>query len=129
MSVISYIRNRSGIAVSVVAIAMILFIVGGDFMSNNSIIKNLTGNGNHVGEINGHKVTFEEYNQELSRLENEYSLNTGKNADEQTMQSLREQAWNELINKYVYDPQTKDVGINVTEAELVDMVQGDNINP
>jgi peptidyl-prolyl cis-trans isomerase D len=129
MSVISYIRNRSGIAVSVVAIAMILFIVGGDFMSNNSIIKNLFGNGNHVGEINGHKVTFEEYNQELGRLENEYSLNTGKNADEQTMQSLREQAWNELINKYVYDPQTKDVGINVTEAELVDMVQGDNINP
>ncbi len=129
MSVISYIRNRSGIAVSVVAIAMILFIVGGDFMSNNSIIKNLFGNGNHVGEINGHKVTFEEYNQELSRLENEYSLNTGKNADEQTMQSLREQAWNELINKYVYDPQTKDVGINVTEAELIDMVQGDNINP
>ena len=101
MSVISYIRNRSGIAVSVVAIAMILFIVGGDFMSNNSIIKNLFGNGNHVGEINGHKVSIEEYTQELARLENEYSLNTGKNPDEQTMQSLREQAWNELINKYL----------------------------
>ena len=129
MSVISYIRNRSGIAVSVVAIAMLLFIVGGDFMSGNSVIKDLFGGGNHVGEINGHKITFEEYNKELGRLENEYSLNTGKNADEQTMQSLREQAWNELINKYVYDPQTASVGISVTEAETIDMVQGDNINP
>ena len=129
MSVISYIRNRSGIAVSVVAIAMLLFIVGGDFMSSNSIIKDLFGGGNHVGEINGRKITFEEYNKELGRLENEYSLNTGKNADEQTMQSLREQAWNELINKYVYDPQTESVGIRVSETETIDMVQGDNINP
>lgn len=129
MSVISYIRNRSGIAVSVVAIAMLLFIVGGDFLSGNSVIIDLFGGGNHVGEINGHKITFEEYNKELGRLENEYSLNTGKNADEQTMQSLREQAWNELINKYVYDPQTASVGISVTEAETIDMVQGDNINP
>jgi len=129
MSVISYIRNHSGLAVSVVAIAMILFIVGGDLISGNSKLLDIFGRGNHVGEINGHKVSYEELANEIATLEREYSLNTGKNPDEQTMQGLREQAWNELINKYVYLPQTEKVGIKVTDAEVVDMVQGENINP
>jgi len=42
---------------------------------------------------------------------------------------LREQAWNQLIFKIALEKEYKRLGLEVTEEELVDMVQGNNIHP
>ncbi len=51
------------------------------------------------------------------------------NIDEQTRQYIREQVWNEFLNEQIMQAQYKVLGIDVTEAEVVDQIKGKNPNP
>jgi peptidyl-prolyl cis-trans isomerase D len=130
MALITKIRERSGLAVTFVALAMILFIVGGDLLSGQSkLISIFGGNSDDLGSINGHTVTIKEYQGEIDRIEAEFNLNQNKTPSESERQSFREQAWNELVSRYAYKPQWEKAGIDVTKEEQIDMVQGENIHP
>jgi peptidyl-prolyl cis-trans isomerase D len=60
MAIVNKIRERSGIAVAVIAVALLLFIVGGDIFSNQG--GGLFGSStNEVGEINGTKIDYQQY--------------------------------------------------------------------
>ena len=79
MALITKIRERSGLAVTFVALAMILFIVGGDLLSGQSkLISIFGGNSDDLGSINGHTVTIKEYQGEIDRIEAEFNLNQNK---------------------------------------------------
>ena len=127
MAIISKIREHSGIAVGVVAVSLVLFMVGSDLLSNNSIIRG--SRTENVGEISGHEIPITDYNKEVKELEDEYALNQNKNPDEAAMQGIREQAWNMLIFKNGYIDEINKLGLTVTKDEQVDMVQGENIHP
>jgi len=51
MALINKIRERSGVAVVVIAIALILFIVGGDLFGGNGKSGLFSSNDNKIGEI------------------------------------------------------------------------------
>ena len=42
---------------------------------------------------------------------------------------LRDQAWNQTIYRLAFQPEWEKLGLTVSDDELVDMVQGDNISP
>lgn len=113
------------IVVGLVAFSMVAFI-GTDLLQGNST---LFGDRNEVGEINGKTITYEEFNQKVNDLAYNFSLNTGRNPLSEEMDQLRQQAWQQLIVDYVFAPEFEDIGLEVTEAEIVDMVQGTNIHP
>ena len=127
MGLITKIRHRAGLAVGMVAFGLILFLVGGDLLGPNSIIK---GNKNlYVGEIAGSKIKRDEFMQEVDEMKNNYSINTGKNPTENEMYTIRQQAWDYLIVKYAFQEQFDKLGVAVSDEEVVDMVQGNNITP
>ena len=127
MALITKIRHRAGLAVGMVALGLILFLVGGDLLGPNSIIR---GNKNlYVGEIAGSKIKRDEYMQEVDEMKSNYSINTGKNPTENEMFTIRQQAWDYMIVKYAFQEQFDKLGIDVTDQEVVDMVQGNNITP
>ena len=125
MGVINKIRAHTGLAVGIIALGLILFLVGGDLLSVNSAL--LGGNRNYVGEIMGEDVSLEEFRAQLSKITYQYRINTGNSPDAQTMSSLRDQAWQQLIHEIAYQSEYEQVGLSVSEAELIDMVQGDHI--
>lgn len=127
MALITKIQQRSGLAVTIIVVAIILFIVGGDLLSNNSII--LGGNTVSVGTVDGDEIDAKRYQTEVDQIEFEYQLANNKNANEQERQGFREQAWNLLLNKVAFGPEYDNLGIKVTEEEVTDMVQGENIHP
>ena len=45
------------------------------------------------------------------------------------MVSIRQQAWDYLIVKIAFQKQFDEIGLSVTDEEVVDMVQGNNIHP
>ena len=51
MALIKKIRQRTGLAIGVIAVGLIFFLVGGDILSPNSTL--LGGRSNTVGEIAG----------------------------------------------------------------------------
>jgi len=127
MALISKIREKTGLAVGIIAFGLILFLVGGDILGPNSVI--LGKNQAKVGEIAGQKIDREEYIQQIEELKYNYSLNFGRNPTESEMLAIRQQAWDYLIVKKAFQQEFDQLGLSVTEEELVDMVQGKNIHP
>lgn len=126
MALITKIREKSGIAVGVVAIALILFIVGGDLLGTNSL---LGGNSQVVGTIAGQDIMYQDFQKKLEQARVTYEAQTGRSANEQDLQQIREQAWNQLINELAFQKEYDALGLKVSADELVDMVQGNNIHP
>lgn len=126
MSLINKIREKSGVAVGLIALAMIVFMVLGDLLGPNS---RLFGSNNVIGEIAGKEITIEEFDKVLEGIKTNYASQTGKQPNENEMTSLREQAWNQMIVKVAYQKELDRLGISVSDEELIDMVQGNNIHP
>ncbi|MCH7397903.1 SurA N-terminal domain-containing protein [Belliella sp. DSM 107340] len=125
MALIKKIRQRTGLAIGVIAVGLIFFLVGGDILSPNSTL--LGGNSNKVGEIAGESISYEEYVRKIEEVKRAFQQNTGRTPSEGEMYSLREQAWQALIVEKVFKNQYEELGLTVSDEELVDMVQGQNI--
>ncbi|AWM34065.1 peptidylprolyl isomerase [Hymenobacter nivis] len=127
MALINTIREKSGWAVGTVAIGMLLFIVGGDLVGGKS--KLFGGNDNVVGEVAGQKVALADYNNALEQAKQQFTAQQQRPPDDQALSYLRDQAWNQTIYRLAFQPEWDKLGLAVSDDELVDMVQGDNINP
>ena len=127
MALINTIREKSGWAVGTVAIGMLLFIVGGDLVGGKN--KLFGGNENVVGEVAGQKVALADYNNALEQAKQQFTAQQQRPPDDQALSYLRDQAWNQTIYRLAFQPEWDKLGLAVSDDELVDMVQGDNINP
>jgi len=122
MAVLQNIREKCGVLVIViVGVALLAFLLG-DFLSSGRIGH---GDDSVIAKINGSKVDHSEWlaNYNNHRLFYEVAQQ-GRNIDANTEKSLRESAWNDLLNKYVWNEYYEEVGIGVSEEELEDLLYG-----
>lgn len=127
MAVIGKIRQRAGLLIGIVGFSLVAFILGDLLTSNRSFI---SSNDTSVAVIGGKKIDVMEFEALVQEYEQNYKLNTGtESIDQNTLESLREQAWNELLNKEIMLPQFKKAGVKVSSEELFDMIQGKNPHP
>jgi peptidyl-prolyl cis-trans isomerase D len=127
MALINTIREKSGVAVGAVAVGMLLFIVGGDLVGGRNRL--FGRDGQVVGTVNGEKIELPEFTAALEQAKQNFANQQGRQPDEQATGYLRDQVWNQMLYKYAYQPEIDKLGLAVSDDELVDMVQGDNINP
>ncbi len=125
MSIISTIREKSGLAIGIIAVSLILFIVGGDLLGTKSLFG---GNSQKVGEIAGTSIMYPDFNRQLEEARANYQAQTGRAPSEQETTQLREQAWNQLIIDYAFKKQYDALGLEVSPEELADMVQGNYVH-
>ena len=92
MALINKINEKSGIIAGVIAVALILFMLGGDIMSNNSIFN---FGKDKVGSINGENISLGQYQNIVAQQEQEYQIQTDKSVGENERPSIDYQAWNE----------------------------------
>jgi peptidyl-prolyl cis-trans isomerase D len=127
MALINKIREKSGIAVTVIAISLILFMVGGDLLGPNSMFG---GNNNQtVGEIAGKEINIKDFQSRVDGFRQNYEAQSGRSLNENELASLRDQAWNQFVVDIAYKKQFDKLGLSVSDDELVDMVQGNHISP
>ena len=79
MSIINSIRNKSGLLLIVIGVAMLAFILG-DLFSRNFLSQ---GNERIIGEIAGEEIPFEEFSRELDEFRANYEMNIGRSLTEQ----------------------------------------------
>jgi peptidyl-prolyl cis-trans isomerase D len=127
MSLINKIRERSGLAVGVIAVSLLLFIVGSDLIGGKGML--FGGNSQEMGKIDGKAIDAQEFNARVDVLREQFAQQAGRQPTEEDMPQLREQAWNQLIFEISYQKEFDKLGLTVTPDELVDMVQGTNISP
>ena len=120
MAIISTLRDKMGkFLVVVVGFSIAAFVLG-DILGPNSSIGN--PNQNIVGEINGEEIDLVRFNSIFEQLSYNFSLNNGRSTNTQEIVSIRDQAWEKLINDISYVDQYNELGIVVTDKESVDMV-------
>ncbi|MCP2042931.1 peptidylprolyl isomerase [Pontibacter sp. HSC-36F09] len=127
MALINKIREKSGWAVGAIAIGLGVFVVGGDLLGPNSRL--LGNDATTVGEIAGEEIDYQRFDMVFQQIKAQYEGQVQRAATESEMAMMREQAWNQLIFQIALQKEYDRLGIQVSEEELADMVQGNNIHP
>lgn len=81
---------------------------------------------NALGSVNGDRITNEEYQGRITYYTNLYTEQTGESMSPEMRAYYENQVWEELVNQRLIDQKMEELGITVTDEELLDMVYGDN---
>jgi peptidyl-prolyl cis-trans isomerase D len=79
-----------------------------------------------IGEINGEAISTKEFSELVRQAADNQKAQTGSEPDETQMRSIRDQAWNQLIEGRLYDEQVRKLGITVPDKEIYDWLMGEN---
>ncbi len=128
MAIIGVIRNRMGpIIVIVIGLALAVFVLETALNSNSSLLK---ANKDIVGVIDGEKIHYRDFTNQVDETVTTYKLQTNQpNVDDNTTYSLRDQTWNQLITDQINGSEYRKLGLTVSSDELKDMFLGNNPVP
>ncbi len=85
--------------------------------------------GPDVGSVNGESITYEEYELAIEQQSQNYQNQTGESMPPQMLDQTRDRVFNQLVENKLRMLETERLGLEVTDAELVDMVQRENPHP
>ena len=77
--------------------------------------------------VDSQEIPLEVYQNRIDELSYGFSLNQGRNPSAEELISLRQQAWDLVIVEAAFGEQFRALGLEVTEDEVIDMVQGKNV--
>lgn len=126
MGVINKLRDKMGKVVVFAVGLSILAFVATDLLGPQSAL--LGGGQQNVGEVSGQKISYQDFMVEMEDLKTSFFVGNRRNPNAQELEQLRQQAWNNYILRISYGMEYEELGVLVTDAEMVDMVQGVNIN-
>lgn len=128
MAVLEKIRVRLGILITVlIAVALLSFII--DPSTIESTMRYFSSKYD-VGNIDGKKITYQDFQSELDYYNHIYQLTSGsQSTSEEQMRAINETAWQNLISEYLIIPEMQKAGINVGDDEMVDLSNGKEISP
>lgn len=127
MATLQKIRNKGGVLVAVIiGLALLAFILG-DFLSSGQSI--MSGKRLEVAEIDGNSVSIIDYNSKIEELSEFYKRSYNiQSLDVQTLESIKEETWRTTVREIILGKAYTKLGINVSNEELITMLQGDSIN-
>ena len=125
MAVLQKIRVKFGLAISIIiALALLSFII--DPGTLQSAVQTMSSKYD-VGKINGKSIPYTDFVDEVEKFSNINEMLTGTTAqNEETQASIRDAAWQNLVDKYLFIKSAKDAGLVVGEQEMIDLTTGDN---
>jgi peptidyl-prolyl cis-trans isomerase D len=126
MAVLQKIRNRAGVLIIVfVGVALFLFIV--DPSTFEGLVNKQETN---IAEINGEKIPYTEYQNEVERLTSFVKEAQQKSSlDSETINEIRSTVWDQLMNEYLLAETIDELGIGVSQDEMENLLWGSNIHP
>ena len=128
MAVLETIRVKLGILITVlIAVALLSFII--DPSTLQSVSSSMSSKYD-VGEIDGKSISYNDYQADVDRFTTINEILTGGSAqNEQQQISIRNAAWQSLVDKYLFVKNAEKAGIHVGEEELISMISGDLESP
>jgi peptidyl-prolyl cis-trans isomerase D len=126
MSIIQKIRDKAAwLVFGLIAVSLIGFLlmdarsIGGRAAASTS---------GAIGEINGEKLEYADYQKQVSEREDQYK-SQGYPVNDMLTQNIREEIWKQFEENAVLTTEYKNLGIEVTDKELNDMLVGPNAVP
>lgn len=111
----------------VIFVALLAFLIGDVFTSGSSLMNSRKM---RVGEINGKNIGYVEFLNEADYLGSVYKMMWGREAfTPQEQETVYNLAWEQLIMDNALKPGFDKMGMTVSEAEQVDMLDGVYLSP
>ena len=123
MAVLETIRVKLGIVITaLIAVALLSFII--DPSTLQSVSSSMSSKYD-VGEIGGKSISYTDFQADIDRFTAINEIMTGSSVqNEETQTSIRDAAWQSLVDKYLFIKNAKAAGLNVGEEEMVDIISG-----
>lgn len=128
MAVIEKIRVKLGAFITIlIAIALLSFIL--DPTTLQSAFSFMSSK-NKVGEINGKKIDYVDFQKRVDYYTGINQLMTGSTAsNDQQNKAIQDMAWQSFIDEYLFLEKVEAAGIFVGEDEMYDLTTGDMVSP
>ena len=126
MAVLEKIRVKFGLVISIIiALALLSFII--DPGTLDSALNSMSSKYD-VGQIAGKNISYSDFQADIDRFTtiNEL-LGAGRGAESQ--KQIRNAAWQELLDKYMFVKNAKEAGITVGKDEMKAVMSGEILSP
>jgi peptidyl-prolyl cis-trans isomerase D len=125
MGIMSFLRNRAGmILIGAIGFALVAFLLG-DFgrLSGPSSAEN------YVGVVNGKEIDYTEFKAKVEQAEANFKQQMGGSLNPQMSAYVVENTWNQTLSEILMEKEVERLGLQVSKAELNDMIKGKNPHP
>ncbi len=127
MATIGKIRKHSTLLLILVGGALALFVLSDFFGAKR-------GGGRkqkqiELAVVNGEKIHAQDFYTRLEEQVEMYKMQYGENLRSNMVFQIKEEVLNEMLKQTIFKEQYKKIGLNVSQAEMVDMMTGVNIHP
>ncbi|MDR3338910.1 MAG: SurA N-terminal domain-containing protein [Candidatus Symbiothrix sp.] len=127
MATLEKIRNKAGLLVTAIGIALLAFIIG-DFLKGGSTF--FRQSKEKIAIVDGDAVSIQEFQQRLEETSNMYrEQNNGMTLTDEQQSQIRESLFEEMVGSLLLENESKKVGFTVGKEELADMIMGNNVSP
>jgi hypothetical protein len=125
MGLMTRLRDNTHIILWMLVIAFGLIWV----MTDAGLFEALGTQRMHVGEVNGHAISYQEYTETVDRYLQAYQQQTGESATPQMVELYRDMAWQSLTNEILRQELARRLGLRVSDSEILELVVGENPDP
>ena len=128
MAVLQNIRVKFGVVISIIiALALLSFII--DPTTLESALSSMSSKYD-VGQINGKSVSYTDFQAEVENFSTVSEIMSGSSVkNDQQQEAIRNSAWQNLVDKYLFVKEARAAGINVGKAEMLALTTGDMVSP
>ncbi len=125
MAALEKIRSKFGLAVSIlIALALLSFII--DPGTLQTAINSMSTKYD-VGKIDGKRISYTDFQENVEKFTNINEIISGSSSqNEQTQKNIRNAAWQDMMDKYLFIKNAKAAGIKVGEDEMLSLVSSSN---
>lgn len=121
MAALQKIRSKGVLLVSIIALALFLFVAGDLFRGLESLFQS---SNQQVGEVNGKAVSIQEYQKMVDDLQTYYEIVQQKSSfNEDELNRIKDEAWQTFVQSELIKNQCDELGIAVTDDEISDIVK------
>lgn len=126
MGLMSYLRNRAGLVVTIIGLAIVAFLLG-DIINMGTPF--WMKNQNQVGNVNGESIDYQDFNMQVEQTTAQYQQQMGGAASPLIKNYAVQQVWNQFISQELLKQEIAKIGLTVGKEELNALVTGSNPSP
>lgn len=98
-------------------------------LADTQVFDAMTVGPRSLGSVNGQEISLNEYNQRVNFYTEQYQQRTGGSLNPEMRATYENQAWEDLVAAELIQQKMNEIGITVTDNELLEMVTGENPAP
>ncbi len=127
MATLQKIRDKSGLLVGVVGLALLAFILGDGLSSGSTFFRQSKET---VLTVDGQSIGIQDFQAKVAEMEEIYKMRSGSSSiPEEIHNQIRESVFETMVREILLGQISLKTGITVTQEELKELLMGNNISP